>query len=130
MSDLSILSDIRVDFETGRPFVDEATGDIEKIYGADVAIQNLGIRLNTQIGTVKRQGVDGFGWDKRGRIKEKISIRNIATITNKLTGVALEDPNVKDATIDSGENVGDDELVFIVNVLLIDGNWYQIPVKV
>ncbi len=129
MADFSTLSDIKLDFATGRVFIDEDTLDAVLIYGIDVAIQNLAIKLNTQIGTVKRQGLDDFGWDKRGRIKQKITIGNISGITNKLTEVALNDDFVKDATVDTADGAAD-ELNLVVNVLLIDGNWYAIPVTV
>jgi hypothetical protein len=127
--DFSKLSDIKVDLKTGRAYVSEKTYDIVLIFGVDVAIQNLAITFNTQIGTVKRQGIDDFGWDKRGRIKQKKTIDNITTISNKLTELALNDQYVKDATVDTADS-GEDELNFLVNVLLIDGNWYAIPVTV
>ena len=125
--DFSKLSDIKVDLKTGRAYVDERTFDIILIYGIDVAIQNLAITFNTQIGTVKRQELDDFGWDKWGRIKQKKTIDNITTLSNKLTELALNDQYVDDATVDTADS-GADELNFLVNVLLIDGNWYAIPV--
>ena len=78
---------------------------------------------------MKRQGLNDFGWDKRGRIKQKITIDNIAAISNKLAEIAVDDDNVNDATVDTTDS-GPDELNFLVNVLLIDGNWYAIPVTV
>ena len=127
--DFSKLSDIKVDFKTGRIYIDEETFEAVLIYGVDVAIQNLGIKFNTQIGTVKRQGLDDFGWDKRGRIKQKKTIDNITTISNKLTELALNDPYVEDATVETADS-GEDEINFLVNVLLIDGNWYSVPVTI
>lgn len=129
MADFSTLSDIKLDLKTGRVFIDDTTKDAVLIFGIDVAIQNLAIKLNTQIGTVKRQDLDDFGWDMRGRIKQKITMANIATLTNKLTEIALNDTFVKDATVDTVDGEAD-ELNVLVNVLLIDGNWYAIPVTI
>lgn len=126
-TDFSTLSDIKIDLKTGRTLIDEDTLDAVLIYGVDVAIQNLAIKFNTQIGTVKRQGLDDFGWDKRSKIKQKISIDNISTTSNKLTQLALEDENVKDATVDTEEQTDSEEINYIVNILLVDGNWYAIP---
>lgn len=131
--DFSKLSDIKVDLGTGRAYVNEQTLDIVLIYGADVAIQNLAIKFNTQLGTVKRQELDDFGWDKRSKIKQKKTIDNIAAISNKLTQIALDDENVKDATVEIPETQDEqlvDTLDFIVNIQLIDGNWYAITASI
>ena len=130
MADLGSLSDVKLDLKTGRVYIDDDTKDAVIIYGVDVALQNLAIKFNTQIGTVKRQGLDDFGWDKWSKIKQKKSIENISTISNKLTQLALDDPNVKDATVDTSDENIEDELTFIISVLLIDGVWYSMPVTI
>lgn len=123
------LSDIHVDYLTGRTFIDEATGDAEIIRGSQVIIQNIAIRLNTQIGTVKRQGLSAFGWDLRGQLKQKRTTGNIATIVSKIEAIAMQDQNVKNAKVTVSAGADYEDITFNVAVLLIDNVWYSVPLN-
>lgn len=120
------LSDIKIDFGTGRVVIDTTTGDAALIYGADVVLQSLAIRFRTQLGTVKRQGLDTFGWDFVNQIKGKIKFDSVSSIANELTRLAFLDPNVKDCNVETDQQSDQETVLFDIRVTLTDNLVYSL----
>ena len=121
-----ILTDIFIHLPSGKALIDPDTGDAVLISGVDVILQDLAIKLKTQVGTVKRQGVDGFGWDYWNRIKGDVDVDFVTTVSNKLTSVAMEDDRIQDAQVRIEEQPTEDSLTFQINVK-IAGEWFSLP---
>lgn len=122
-----LLVDFLIDFKTGRAVIDTATGDAALISGPDVILQDTAIRVRTQIGTIKRQGIDDFGWDIFGVLKSALNLSDITSISNKITEVALEDDRVLDATVEINQAFVNDEITFILKIKVENERWLSLP---
>lgn len=98
-AEVDALCDIQIDPETGRTVMDTMTGDAALITGVAVVLQDLAIRLRTQIGEIKRMGLDTFGWDIFGSLKREESLANITLMRNSILSAIREDDRVDDAEI-------------------------------
>jgi len=121
-----VLVDTKVDLKTGRIVIDTVTGDAVLISGKDAIIQGAAIRLRTQIGQVKRQDRDSFGWDLRSWIKTNRSLENLNDLIQKIKDVILLDPEIDDVDADFSSNLRDEEIEFDINIK-IDGTILSLP---
>jgi hypothetical protein len=121
-AEVDALVDIQIDPATGRTVMDTATGDAALVRGVAVVLQDLAIRLRTQIGEIKRQGLDTFGWDIYGMLKREDSLANISLMRNAILSAIREDDRVDDAEIgiNNEGSLADKATVFDVTVKIAD----------
>lgn len=122
-----ILTDFKLDFQTGRAVIDTVTGDAVLISGNEVILQDTAIRLNTQVGTVKQQDLDNFGWDFMNRIKEDVDVSSIASIARKIQDVVLEDERILDVEVLPNQMDQTEVLSFRVNIEIERGQFLSLP---
>jgi len=106
-----LLTDIKLDLTNGRPVIDPVTNDAVLISGNDVILQDTAIRLFTQIGTVKGQDLDTFGWDYISQIKADVDVSNLQSISKKMVEIVLEDDRILDADV-IPDFLTEDEILF------------------
>ena len=116
--DVNKLTDIKIDLKTGFVSIDSETNDAVLIRGSDVILQDTAIRLQTQIGTVKRQDLDGFGWNKLGHLKQKWSVDNIEGVISAIKKIILQDARIDNANVGVIEDPQNDDLKVIGNLLI------------
>ena len=116
MANVNDLTDVEVDVFTGFVIIDEETFDAKIIRGTDVILQDTAIRLRTQIGTEKRQGLDSFGWNILGRLKQKLSVSNIQDIVSAISKLILEDERIDDAEVAVTQDPTNDTLTISANL--------------
>jgi len=116
MANVNDLTDVEVDVFTGFVIIDEETFDAKIIRGTDVILQDTAIRLRTQIGTEKRQGLDSFGWNILGRLKQKLSVSNIQDIVSAISKLILEDERIDDAEVAVTQDPINDDLTISANL--------------
>lgn len=116
MANVNDLTDVQVDFKTGFAIIDEDTFDAKIIRGTDVVLQDTAIRLLTQIGTVKRQEVDYFGWNILGRLKQKLSDGMIQDAVSAVSEIILQDERIDDAEVAVTQDPINDDLKISANL--------------
>jgi len=116
MADVNDLTDVRVDLGTGFLVIDATTNDAEIIRGTDVILQDTALRLQTQIGTVKRQNLDSFGWNYIGRIKKKLSEAQIQDTVSAVSKTILEDERIDDCEVAVTQDPINDDLKISANI--------------
>jgi len=97
------LQDILIDFETMEIVLDPLTNDAATINGIDVIVQNVGLRIRTQFGSVQIQGFEGFGFDKVNFLKADAKADLALKIANQLRETILLDPLIDDVAIAPGD---------------------------
>jgi len=97
MSKYSDLTDLELNLETGEPVIDPNTNDGVLISGTAVILQDTAIRLRTQLGQIKRQGLDDFGWDYMARLKKDIDLNTLMDTAREIERMVLLDTRVDDA---------------------------------
>jgi len=122
-----LLVDIEIDLNTGQTVIDPDTNDAALISGPQVILQNAAIRLKTQIGRVKRQELDSFGWDFLNKIKAEADIADIIAIASKIEETVLLDDRIIDASAVPSKDRFDDDFQFDVNIKIESGDWYALP---
>ena len=122
-----VLTDIKLDFQTGRVVIDTVTGDAVLISGNEVILQDTAIRLNTQIGSVKGQLIDAFGWDFLNRIKDDVDVNFIASVARKIQDVVLEDERILDVEVLPNQMDVTETLSFRVNIEIERGEILSLP---
>ncbi len=127
-----VLTDIKIDLRTGfAVIVEKPPGsgffDAELISGNDVILQDTAIRLNTQIGTVKQQLLDAFGWDRISQIKADVDVSNLQTVSKKLVEIVLEDDRILDAEVTPDFITKEEILVFRINLEIERGVFLSLP---
>jgi len=110
--------------------IKRTVADAQLISGGDVIAQDALIRLRTQIGTVKRQDLDLFGWDILGILKSDVTLDWVTTIAGEITRVVLEDSRVEDATVDVDEAPADETFIFDVKLKTVEGEFLSFPLAV
>jgi hypothetical protein len=116
--EVDALCDIQIDPETGRMVMDTVTGDAALIRGVAVVLQDVAIRIRTQIGEIKRQGLDTFGWDIYGMLKREDSLANLSLMRNAILSAIREDDRVDDAEagINNDGSLADKSIVFDITL--------------
>jgi len=112
------LTDMKIDLKTGFVYIDDETNDAVIIRGSDVILQDTAIRLQTQIGTVKRQELDGFGWNKLGHLKQKWSVGNIEGVITRIKKIIMQDDRIDDAEVGVIEDPQNEDLQITGNILI------------
>ena len=116
-----MLSDIQVDLNTGEPIIDTADGDAAIIFGEDVILQDVAIRLRTQRGQIKRQGLDEFGFGYMNYIKEDLGPSSLDRIASKMADEVRKDDRVQDVNVEFIGNIDNEDIIFKVWLKLQSG---------
>ena len=116
MANVNDLTDVEVDLLTGFVVIDEDTFDAKIIHGTDVILQDTAIKIRTQIRTEKRQGLENFGWNIFGRLKQKLSVSNIQDAVSALSKLILEDTRIDDAEVAVTQDPINDDLIISANI--------------
>jgi hypothetical protein len=116
-----ILSDIQIDLNTGEPVIDTETGDAALLYGEDVVLQDNAIRLRTQRGQIKRQGLDDFGLGYMDFIKTDLGPGAIEKIASRMSEEAKQDDRIQDANTEFMGRIDSEEVIFKVMIKLKSG---------
>ena len=122
-----LLSDVLFDFDSGRIVIDTVTGDAALLSGPEVVGQDALIRLNTQLGTVKRMGLNNFGFDLQNRIKNRIDIDDVQSTADKITEIVLEDVRILDAEVTVREDGQADQVSYTIKIKVESGEFFSFP---
>jgi len=113
---LEDITDIKIDLKTGFTIIDSVTNDAVIISGYDVVLQTIALELQTQIGTVKRQILNNYGWNKLGALKRKITEEDISTKQDLITRIILKNERVEDAEVAITQDPINDNITISANV--------------
>ena len=127
MAEPAILSDVLFDFVSDRVVVDTDTGDAAVLSGPEVIVQDALIRLQTQLGTVKRQGRDDFGFDLMNRIKNKTDIDDVQSTSQKITEIVLQDERILDADVSIKEDPQTEDVPYTVTIKVENEQYLSFP---
>jgi hypothetical protein len=110
------LRDIQLDLADGSTVIDPATNDAAYVTGLDVILQDAAIRLRTQRGEIKRQGLDTFGWEMYQKIKGDVALRQISANAQEMEKVVLTDERIDDCKVIPGELQADGTIEYVVTI--------------
>lgn len=113
------LTDIKIDFQTGKAVIDPETNDAVIIAGHEVILQDAYIRLKSQTGQIKRQNADGVGWDLYSKIKSDADLAQIQSIAGEMERALLTDERLTRAKVIPGDFIND-AIQYIVTLKIED----------
>ena len=114
------LTDLQLDLATGEPVIDPNTNDGVLIRGTAVILQDTAIRLRTQLGQIKRQGLDDFGWDYMARIKSDINLDRLMETAREIERVTLQDTRIDDARAVPFEKTDEETVLYKITLEIDD----------
>lgn len=122
---MEILTDIKIDFASGRAIIDETTHDAVIIQAEEVILQDTAIRLKTQVGTVQRQNLDNFGWNYLDFIKALQSDAVMNSMISEIVRTIRADDRIEDCDVRVEKDLDN---VSIFADLKINGNIFPLTV--